>query len=192
MVRPNQPYKISNNIDEFDPEDGFNIDDAAKETEQLGQEAAADFLTNDDIGSDNPQPEGFYETADQQYLEEAAVDKQANVEAQAESNKIRNQYNDLSTDEDLVKYLKEEKGYKNLSQTFIKSVRANLDKVNIAEEFKVERVPSAGQQDKVLFGQMEQLDVLKGQLSRYGDIKAPRYSDITLQRKTAQVKKCRS
>ena len=43
MVRPNQPYKISNNIDEFDPEDGFNIDDAAKETEQLGQEAAADF-----------------------------------------------------------------------------------------------------------------------------------------------------
>ena len=89
MVRPNQPYKISNNIDEFDPEDGFSIDDAAKETEQLGQEAASDFLTSDDIGSDNPQPEGFYETADQQYLEEAAVDTQANIEAQAESNKIR-------------------------------------------------------------------------------------------------------
>ena len=189
MVRPNQPYKISNNIDEFDPEDGFSIDDAAKETEQLGQEAASDFLTSDDIGSDNPQPEGFYETADQQYLEEAAVDKQANIEAQAESNKIRNQYNDLSTDEDLVRYLKEEKGYKNLSETFVKSVRANLNKVNIAEEFKVERVPSAGQQDKVLFGQMEQLDVLKGQLARYGDIKTPRYSDITLKRKTAQVKR---
>tara|TARA_R100001440_G_scaffold1869_2_gene5818 strand:- start:15251 stop:17401 length:2151 start_codon:yes stop_codon:yes gene_type:complete len=189
MVRPNQPYKISNNIDEFDPEDGFNIDDAAKETEQLGQEAASDFITSDDIGSDNPQPEGFYETADQQYLEEAAVDTQANIQAQAESNKIRNQYNDLSTDEDLVRYLKEEKGYKNLSETFIKSVRANLDKVNIAEEFKVERVPSAGQQDKVLFGQMEQLDVLKGQLSRYGDIKAPRMADFTLQRKAAQIKK---
>ena len=36
---------------------------------------------------------------------------------------------------------------------------------------------------------MEQLDVLKGQLSRYGDIKAPKMADFTLEEENEQINK---
>lgn len=175
---------FNSKLGNFDPEDldpdyefeekvDFTESDALKETQEIGEEAAQDFIVSEDIGSDAPNVESgsFYEVSDQALLEEA-MPAEKSLQRELADKEIIEKYNDFQTDVDVQRYLKDKQN-KNIdikkAGQIKKRYDASLDRAAKQEKVKL-TVPSETQQNKVLFAKEQELDVLKKQLASFGEI----------------------
>lgn len=175
---------FNSKLGDFDPEDldpdyefeekvDFTESDALKEAQEIGEEAAQDFVISEDIGSDAPNVESgsFYEVSDQALLEEA-MPAEKSLQRELADKEIIEKYNDFQTDVDVQRYLKDKQN-KNIdikkAGQIKKRYDASLNRAAQQEKVKL-TVPSETQQNKVLFAKEQELDVLKKQLDSFGEI----------------------
>jgi len=191
MVIQGIPFSKSGKLSDFDEPDvpEISVEDAQlQEAAELAQETADEFIISEDIGSDEPVRSEFYDTADQQMLEEA-MPAQKSLESELQERKIINEYNDFATDTDFANYLRNEKGI-TMPRDKVATARQKYLKTLNVKPADMTTVRVEAQQEKQLFAKQQELEVLKTQLADFDSPdKNRRYSQYTIDKKRQQIRK---